>query len=568
MRLLSSLRQRIFLACTLVAVLSAVFAGQVVTSRVVRQVDDELRRGLERAARLVQQQEAARAREAGTAARLIADLPRLKAAVETGDAPTVQPVAADYRARVGADLLVLADRRGRTLASLGVGTAPDAEALAAALAGREAARFQVGASGLLHVITVPVFIGPEPAEVLGALSLGFALDDALARELKAQTESDVAFALGGRVRASSLPAGASAALVPALDAEGPVVVSLAQQDYLALRVPLAGAADAPAALILVSRTERLAFLRAFRAGLLLAALVAAGVSVLLSYFLARSVTRPLAALTAAMREIADTGDMGRRIPPPGAWQDEDAALVAKSFNTLLESLARIQREAARRQRLLALGRLSSVVAHEVRNPLMVIKSTLPALRAGAPADVREAAEDIDREVARLDRIVGDVLDYTREVRLERAPADVAAICRDAAAAVSAGEGAVPIALDLPGDLPAVVTDGERLRGVLVALLTNAREAAQAGGPGPAVELRARVLPGARLALEVDDNGPGFAEADLPQVFEPYFTTKRTGTGLGLAIARRVVEALGGTLQAHNRASGGARLQVELPTDAA
>ncbi len=566
MRLLSSLRQRIFLACTLVAVLSAAFAGQVVTARVVREVEAELLRGLERSARLVRQQEAARGREVGTAARLIADLPRLKAALETGDAPTVEPLARDYQARAEADVFALGDRRGRLLALVGA-PAPAAAALEQALRGREQTTFQLGPSGLVQLITVPVFIGSQPAEVLGTLTLGFALDDALCAQLKTVTESDVAFALSGRIRAASLPPHARAPLGAALRSAGPLSLTVDGNDYLAQSVSLAETPGAPSAIILRSRTERLAFLRAFRGGLLVAALVAVAVGVLLSYALARTVTRPLALLTGAMREIADTGDMGRRIPVGGGFADEDATLVARSFNTLLEALARFQREAARRQRLLALGRLSSVVAHEVRNPLMVIKSTLPLLRqAPSAADLREAADDIDREVARLDRIVGDVLDYTREMRLERAPTDLGALCRDAAAALRLGQPSVAIELD-PA-LPTIVTDAERLRAVLVALLTNAREAVQGALPdparGPAVELRAQALAGARVELRVDDRGPGFAEADLAQVFEPYFTTKRTGTGLGLAIARKVVEALGGTLVAHNRQGGGASLRLELP----
>ncbi len=569
MRPLSSLRQRIFLACTLVAVLSAVLAGQVVTARVVREVDAELLHGLERSARLVRQQEAARGREVGNAARLLADLPRLKAALETGDAPTVEPLAHDYQARVEADVLALGDRHGRLLARVGA-PAPAEQALAQALHGGESTTFQLGPSGLVQLVTVPVFVGPEPAEVLGTLTLGFALDDALCAQLETLTESDVAFALGGEVRAASLPPHARPALSAALRTPGALGLRVDGNDYLARAVSLADAPGAPAAIILRSRTERLAFLRAFRAGLLVAALVAVGVGVLASYALARTVTRPLALLTSAMREIADTGDMTRRIPVGGGFADEDATLVARSFNSLLEALARFQREAARRQRLLALGRLSAVVAHEVRNPLMVIKSTLPGLRrAPDAAELREAADDIDREVARLDRIVGDVLDYTREMRLERAPTDVAALCRDAADALRASHAQVDVALDLEDSLPPLVTDAERLRAVLVTLLTNACEAAQ-GAPRPtgepAVVLRARALPGARVELQVDDRGPGFSEADLPQIFEPYFTTKRTGTGLGLAIARKVVEALGGTLGAQQRAGGGASLRVELPCD--
>ena len=91
-----------------------------------------------------------------------------------------------------------------------------------------------------------------------------------------------------------------------------------------------------------------------------------------------------------MREMAATGDLTRRIalPPDARWDDEDARLLATTFNTMTDSIARFQREAAQRERLSSLGRLSTVVAHEIRNPLMIIKT---ALRGAAPRRRRAGA---------------------------------------------------------------------------------------------------------------------------------------------------------------------------------
>ena len=118
------------------------------------------------------------------------------------------------------------------------------------------------------------------------------------------------------------------------------------------------------------------------------------------------VTRPLAALTDAMKRTAATGDLGLSLGAGRPWDDEDARLVARTFGALTDSIGRFQREATLRERLSALGRLSTVIAHEVRNPLMIIKGSLRGLkRDGVAAEVQEAAADIDHEVARLDRIV-------------------------------------------------------------------------------------------------------------------------------------------------------------------
>jgi len=208
---------------------------------------------------------------------------------------------------------------------------------------------------------------------------------------------------------------------------------------------------------------------------------------------------------------------------------------------------------------------------------MIIKATVRTLRRpGLVArDLQEAAGDIDQEVTRLNRIVGDVLDFARPVTLACAPTDLNALCREAAAAAMTGEGAPAWRLSLDPQLPAVVTDGERLRTALLNILSNAREAVQTGAGGPAapgappsgppdVELRTQSLGAGGAAIEVQDRGVGIDATDLPHVFEPYFTTKRTGTGLGLAIAKNIVDALGGTLTVARNEPAGARLRIELP----
>src|SRR5512143_1158167 len=165
------------------------------------------------------------------------------------------------------------------------------------------------------------------------------------------------------------------------------------------------------------------------------------------------------------------------------------AVVSRTFDVLEDAIARLEREAALRERLSALGRLTTVMAHEVRNPLMIIKASLRSLeREGASADaVRGSAVDIDRQVARLDRIVADVLDFARPLRLELAPVDLAALVWDAAGAILDGWEGPHVRFDLAPDLGPIVTDAERLRGVLANLVENARQAVQAAGRAAGVD---------------------------------------------------------------------------------
>ena len=577
MRLLSSLQNRIFLASATVAVLSIAFPIHFVTSRLEREVEAELERGLGESASLVEQQHAARLQSLVLMARLIADLPKLKAAVDTNEPTTVQPLAADYRELVSSDLFAVANRSGEVLAALGgpAGAIADRSAIQAALAGRESTTFRAQPDGVLEMVTVPIGMErPGTPEVLGALSLGFILNDGLAVGFKRVTAGEVAFAADGTVRASSLPRADDRDLARVLGRPEISTVRLGQNEYVALSRPLApGGERAPVAIVLRSRTERLLFLRTFRTALVVAALVAVMVAIATSYALARTVTRPLAAITAAMHEMTATGDLARKIRLGRSWDDEDARVLAATFDTLTDSIARFQREAALRERLSALGRLSTVIAHEIRNPLMVIKASLRTLaRENVSADeVRELAADIDHEVTRLNLIVDDVLDFARPVRLEYAPADLEALCRDVVAATLPRSGTPRCHVAIEPGLGPVTTDAERLRTALVNILANARDAALArsarGSETPfATDIEVRVSaprPG-RVVLEVEDHGMGIDLADLPHVFDPYFTTKRTGSGLGLAIAKNIVDAMGGAISAQSRPGEGTRIRIDLP----
>jgi signal transduction histidine kinase len=315
---------------------------------------------------------------------------------------------------------------------------------------------------------------------------------------------------------------------------------------------------------------------------------------LLSFAVARTITRPLAAITDVMREVARTGDLTRKIAlfQSHRWDDEDARLLATTFNTLTDSIARFQREMSQKERLSSLGGLSTVIAHEIRNPLMIIKASLHALRQRDVDAVTlgEAVADIDDEVARLNRIVNEVLDFARPIRFELAPTDLNALCSESAAAAEASGPGVPIHLALERPLAPVTTDAERLRIALVNMLVNARHAvagrepalaaptrAGASGadrpgprpdaPEPLVTLRTETR-GDRVAVIIADRGVGIDPADLERVFAPYFTTKRGGTGLGLAIAKNIVGGLQGTIDVTSTSGRGTEIHIDLPFDAA
>ncbi len=467
MRLLSSLTNRIFLAAAVLAVLSIAIAIFLVNAAVTRQAEEALNSSLEDAFALMEQYRGALFEHFIREARLVADLPKLKAAVFEDHPPTAQPIAEDYQRQIGSDLFLVTNARGHVLAQIGASNYGDLDlatrpAVRSALEGRAATIFRARAGEILQVVAVPVWIDPTLPEILGTLTVGFSLNRQMAEQFKRLTNTEVAFAMAGEIEAGTLDDRHWRTLASLLDASGVTTVGIDDEEYVAMVQPLASTAPSvpldsdapqqspprgagPLAVMLRSRTAALQFLRPLQTALAGTALVAVLAATLLSYGVARTVTRPLDAITSTMREIAATGDLTRRIEPKRAWMDEDTRLLAGTFNGLTESIARFQREATQRERLSSLGRLSTVIAHEIRNPLMIIKTSLLALkREGATAaQIDRSAESIDEEVSRLNRIVSEVLDFARPIRFEYGEDDVNRLCADAAAAATATDDEAP-----------------------------------------------------------------------------------------------------------------------------
>ena len=578
MRLFSSLRSRIFLTSALLAVLTVGVAIYLVNVSVTREAEDSLQREIVATGTTFEQLRRAQAQTFTMMAKLIADSSMLKAAVDTNDPPTVQDIANGYQHQLNSNLLLVTNKAGQVLAAVGV-PARTAVVVASqpsvrgAAAGLDSFSMLPQPEGMLQLVTVPILIGlRRDPEIMGTLSVGFLLDDAFAAQLKQITGSEIAFGTDGQILASTLPRQDRDVLGELLhNVGGSRNVTLRAEEYVVLPLPLSSGAQAdmpgggPVALILRSRTEHVRFLRTIHTELEATAVVAVLLATLLSFTVARTITRPLAAITDVMRDVAATGDLTRKIVLRGGrrWDDEDARLMATTFNTLTDSIARFQREMSQRERLSSLGRLSTVIAHEVRNPLMIIKAALHTLRHGdvSPAVLREAAGDIDEEVARLNRIVNDVLDFARPIQYELAAADLNALCRESAAAAQAAPGAA-VRLDLDASLTPMTTDPERLRVALINLIVNARQAVDSQAPEE-VFLSTRAAAD-RVTITVADNGVGISDADLPRVFDPYFTTKRGGTGLGLPIAKNIIEGLGGVLTIASAPGRGTQMRIELP----
>jgi signal transduction histidine kinase len=222
-------------------------------------------------------------------------------------------------------------------------------------------------------------------------------------------------------------------------------------------------------------------------------------------------------------------------------------------------------DVVRSNRLAAWAEMARIIAHEIKNPLTPIRLSVEHLREvwrRQSPEFDRVLEDCVRNVLRqtdeLRRSAAEFSDYARLPRSEMRPADIGALLRDSVAAYAGAPG-IAWVVDAGHDLWAD-GDARLLSRVLSNLIGNSVEALRGGG-----EIRASATRrNGRIAVTVEDDGPGVAPAILPRLFDPYFSAKSGGTGLGLAIAKKIVEEHGGTIGAENRTPRGLRVHFELP----
>jgi len=234
-------------------------------------------------------------------------------------------------------------------------------------------------------------------------------------------------------------------------------------------------------------------------------------------------------------------------------------LAAVGAYRLLNRLDRATQREQHQRKLAALGEMSAVLAHEIRNPLASLKGHAQLLGEALPAEDKhhKKAQRIIDEALRLERLTEDLLSFVRSGRIEPSPTDPGALLRHASATV--GDERVVVEL---GELPEVwPLDHGRMTQVMENLLRNAVQASPEDG---VIVARAEAARG-KLRITVRDHGDGITDAD--RMFEPFVTSRVRGTGLGLAIAKQIVEAHGGTITAANVHNGGAELRIELPSTA-
>jgi two-component system, NtrC family, sensor histidine kinase HydH len=237
-------------------------------------------------------------------------------------------------------------------------------------------------------------------------------------------------------------------------------------------------------------------------------------------------------------------------------------------------LRRAEADARRAERLAALGQLSAGLAHEIRNPLGVIKGSADMLSrkvAGSEPLVAELAGYISSEVNRLNALVVRFLDFARPSKLELRPERISEIVDRAldAATASFPNAGVKIERQYAPNVPEIPADPQLCEQVFVNLITNAFQAMQAAGSSSEKTLHIVIAPEVSngepgVAVLVEDTGPGVPPELREQIFNPFFTSKKEGVGLGLSIVAKIVDDHRGTIRLEENTPRGARFHVFFP----
>ena len=281
-----------------------------------------------------------------------------------------------------------------------------------------------------------------------------------------------------------------------------------------------------------------------------------------------SFTRPIQKLASAAQRVA-AGDLDFQVD---ADRRDEVGQLAGTFNEMiagLKSKRELEDKLNTAERQAAIGRLTQAVAHEIRNPLNVINLSIDHVATKYAPEDEKRREQLTRilssirdEVARLKRLVSDLLNYGRPARLAVETVDVRKLVDETIALIrpQADEQSVQVTLEADASPVEIRGDRERLKSCFSNIAINALQAMPSGGH---LNVRIARLDGS-VEVKMSDTGIGISEDALVKIFEPYFSTKQAGFGLGLAVTKTIVEEHHGSIDVRSVPNGGAEFTVTLP----
>lgn len=281
---------------------------------------------------------------------------------------------------------------------------------------------------------------------------------------------------------------------------------------------------------------------------------------LVALFISRSISAPIVQLTKVTREIA-AGNLSAKIAIKSL---DEIGQLAVSFNKMTEELKDAQDTVVRAEKLAAIGKLASGVAHELRNPLGVMKNVVYYLNMlGLGKGNPEVAENVDilsKEIERSDKIISDLLEFSRTKKPALKPENINNVVKDALKRLEVNP-AVRIMAEFDDSLPAMEVDAIQLQHVFYNIANNALQAMEKSGGTLKVETSLRDN---FVEVAFSDTGCGISEENMGRIFDPLFSTKQKGTGLGLSVCQSLIEGHQGRIEVRSQIGKGTTFTIKLP----
>jgi signal transduction histidine kinase len=513
-----------------------------------------------------------RAHTLASISRIISSMSDVRAAFMTRDRATIRDTAEQLWSQVseqGAVFLVL-DPTGRVITSLG-GDYPDLAVSDAHLAEvmknfpRQVSGYLMRGSHLYYVVFTPVYVQSQtgPA-LLNVLLVALDIDDQLAHTLKTSTHgSDFVFTAGDNTVATTLPLATARELDSDSVAEGGVRrLVLHRTDYVLLRTALKDTASHPVGYLYIIRS----FvgpghaLSELQRNVALIWIFAVMIGLALTYLLARRILGPVKRLDQAAEEVIKRNYDYRVL----VETDDELGRLAKTFNTMCDSIRSAREDVIRQERIATIGRFATSIVHDLRSPLAAIYGGAEML---VDADLsaeqsHRLAGNMYRASRRIQELLQDLVDVARTGEKPMEICRLAEIVNAAydLIAQQAHLDSVSVKVDIPGAVKVLVERG-RIERVFLNLMNNALEAMPGGG-------KLRVFAWeeqANIIVKVQDTGPGLSNEAWATLFQPFSSFgKRNGLGLGLALSRQTVLDHGGDLWAERETTSGALFYLRLP----
>jgi signal transduction histidine kinase len=547
--------------------------GEIVLRHITQTMSDSLQEEVQASFRAYVSLWQARTELLANVSQILAGMPDVRAAFGTGDEATIRDTAGELWSKISSlrGVFLVTDPNGRVVTSLGGVTMPSLQgnlALVHAASERfpaQSSGFYLDGKDLYHFAVTPVYVQSAQGQnsLINVLVAGYRVDALVAQELKDATNSEFLFVTPAGVIASTLDPRATTAMVRDLARKGERDrVTDGVIEYAWSQTPLRNLTGDPVGKIYILRSFGAAQGRiaGMKTNIVVLWLFAMMCGFVLTYLLAGRIVHPIRQLDLAAAEVTRQ-NYAIQVPVDS---DDEIGRLAATFNSMCASIRQAREDLIRQERISTIGRLSSSIVHDLRNPLaaiyggaeMLVDADLP------PSHVKRLAANIYRSSQRIQGMLQDLLDVSRgkqgspEVCRLR---EVAVAATDSLAATAEHQG-VTISLEIPPEIE-LPLDRSRMERAFANLIGNALEAMPSGGE---VKIRAEMR-GDAVLVHVEDNGPGIAPEIREQLFQPFVTAgKRNGLGLGLALSRQTVLEHGGDMWVESPSGRGARFSFRLP----